>query len=212
MSDISALVAGFAEFQKSYRSDHDGKYKAQKELGQTPEIMMIACCDSRVDPAIITNSGAGDILVVRNIANLVPPYSGQGQFQEIHAALEYGVCYLHVKHIIVMGHSRCGGIRSLITRLLDDFDPSHPLDEWTAIAEPIAREILDQDDLGDITDKVCDCSRKTLALCLANLNTYPWVAEAIHNNRLLLHGWYFNLADGALEQLDQQTGRFSLLA
>ena len=211
MSDISALIAGFNEFKQEYQSDREGKFKTLRDIGQTPEIMMIACCDSRVDPAIITNSESGDILVVRNLANLVPPYSESGQYREIHAAIEYGVCYLRVKHIIVMGHSRCGGIRSLMTRMLDEFDPSHPLDEWTSIAEPIAREVLDEDEIDDLTDKVCACSRRALELCLQNLETYPWVADAIAHQRLSLHGWYFNLSEGALEQLNRETGGFTLL-
>ncbi|MEM7466976.1 MAG: carbonic anhydrase [Pseudomonadota bacterium] len=212
MSDISALIAGFSQFQREYTLDGDGKFKALLDFGQTPEIMMIACCDSRVDPAIITNSESGDILVVRNIANLVPPYSKRGDYREIHAAIEYGVCYLRVKHIIVMGHSRCGGIRSLMTRMLDEFDPSHPLDEWTSIAEPIAREVLDRDDLEDLNDKVCACSRETLDLCLKNLATYPWVEDAIRQERLTLHAWYFNLSTGALERYDPLSREFSLLS
>ncbi|MGR8946505.1 MAG: carbonic anhydrase [Gammaproteobacteria bacterium] len=211
MSDISALVTGFNKFKQQYVNDRDGKFKALRDFGQTPEIMMIACCDSRVDPAIITNSEAGDILVVRNIANLVPPYSSAGQYTEIHAAIEYGVCYLRVKHIIVMGHSRCGGIRSLITRMVDEFDPSHPLDDWTSIAEPIAREVLDRDDFDDLNEKVCECSRLTLGLSLDNLLGYPWVAEAVEHQRLALHAWYFDLSKGELERLDPDSGEFSPL-
>ena len=211
MSDISALISGFNQFKQEYLTDRDGKYKALRDFGQTPETMMIACCDSRVDPAIITNSEAGDILVVRNIANLVPPYSPDGQYREIHAAIEYGVCYLSVKQIIVMGHSRCGGIRSLITRMVDEFDPSHPLDDWTSIAEPVAREVLLNDEIEDLGDKVCACSRLTLGLSLDNLMSYPWVADAIENNKLALHGWYFDLSKGELEQLNPETGEFSVL-
>lgn len=216
MSDIGALVEGFRKFQQQYLLDGTGKYQLLRDNGQTPEVMMIACCDSRVDPAIITNSESGDILVVRNIANLVPKYSESGHYREIHAAIEYGVCYLAVKHIVVMGHSRCGGIRSLMTRMLDEFDPSHALDDWTLIAEPIARKVLYEDDLGDndlgdLNDKVCACSRQVLNLCLENLKTYPWVKSALDNNRLALHGWYFNLATGGLEQLAPETGNFSLL-
>ena len=237
MSDIRALISGFNQFQQEYQRDRAGKFEALLDRGQskgqnkgeTPEIMMIACCDSRVDPAIITNSESGDILVVRNIANLVPPYSESGAYREIHAAIEYGVCYLNVKHIIVMGHSRCGGIRSLMTRMLDDFDPSHALDEWTMIAEPIARkvlsadmvseEILSADELDDemsdadiLDEKVCACSRQVLNLCLENLKTYPWVEGALKNERLNLHGWYFNLSSGALEVLEPESGEFSLLS
>ena len=211
MSDISALVAGFNKFQREYQSDREGKFKALRDFGQTPEVMMIACCDSRVDPAVITNSESGDILVVRNIANLVPRYCENGPYREIHAAIEYGVCYLRVKHIIVMGHSRCGGIRSLITRMVDDFAPSHPLDDWTSIAEPIARAVLQEDKHSSLTEQVCACSRRTLTLCLENLRTYPWVSGALTHGSLELHGWYFNLSEGALEQLDPATGEFSLL-
>lgn len=216
MSDIGALIDGFKQFQQEYLSDDAGKFQLLRDKGQTPDIMMIACCDSRVDPAIITNSESGDILVVRNIANLVPPYSDSGQYREISAAIEYGVCYLAVKHIIVMGHSRCGGIRSLMTRMLDEFDPSHPLDEWTLIAEPIARKVLasetlDEDDTEDLNDKVCQCSRQVLNLCLDNLKTYPWVKSALDKKGLELHGWYFNLATGGLEQLEPESGAFSPL-
>ena len=226
MSDIRALIAGFNQFQQEYQRDRSGKFQALLDKGQTPEIMMIACCDSRVDPAVITNSESGDILVVRNIANLVPPYSESSTYREIHAAIEYGVCYLSVKHIIVMGHSRCGGIRSLMTRMLDDFDPSHALDEWTMIAEPIARDVLSREVLSgdnhdgrddeysnadDLDEKVCACSRQVLNLCLENLKTYPSVADALEHERLSLHGWYFNLSTGALEVLEPETGKFSKL-
>ena len=208
---IEDLHAGYRRFREEGFTAARDRYRHLAEQGQNPSVMLIACCDSRADPSLIFDAGPGELFVIRNVANLVPPYSADGQYREIHAAIEYGVCYLRVKRIIIMGHSRCGGIRSLITRMLDEFDPSHPLDDWTSIAEPVAREVLDDEKLEDLGDKVCACSRGTLGLSLKNLITYPWVAEAVEHDRLALHAWYFDLSKGELEQLDPETGVFSVL-
>lgn len=208
MGDISALVRGFENFQLDYQasqSDTDIAY------AQSPEVLIIACCDSRVDPAIITNSEAGDVMVVRNIANLVPPFEEQSRFCETQAAVELAMVYLEVKNIIVMGHSRCGGIRALLTRLRDDLDPSHTLDEWTMVAEPAGRKVLADMKSQSLDDQVCACSREALKQSLENLANYPWVAEALSREQVQLHGWYFNLGEGALEALDPKSGQFAPL-
>lgn len=119
VNDIEALIEGFKAFKNESEQSGQGKYRNLAEYGPHPKILMVACCDSRVDPAIITNSSAGDLMVIRNIANLVPPYHPDSSFKETQAAIEFAVCYRHVEHIIVMVHSRCAGIRSLLTRLLD---------------------------------------------------------------------------------------------
>lgn len=218
MNDIEALITGFKEFKDEYTSDKQGKYRDLAEYGPHSKILMIACCDSRVDPAIITNSSAGDLMVIRNIANLVPPYWADGSnttgdasdsslknksvessFHESQAAIEFAVCYLGVEHIIVMGHSRCGGIRSLLTRLVDDSDAILPLDKWTSIAEPAAKKILAEMPEADLDEKSCACSREALTYSLKNLKTYPWIAEKLETNTIELHGWYFNLSTGDLQ-------------
>lgn len=211
MSDIAALIEGFRAFHKEYTEDQTGTYKGLAEYGPHSKILMIACCDSRVDPAIITNSRAGDLMVIRNIANLVPPYSQGGQFYETQAAIEFAVCYLNVEHIIVMGHSRCAGIRSLLTRLLDDSDAILPLDKWTEIAESAATAVLSETRGADLDDQSCACSRKALALSLNNLQGYPWIAERLEKDSLSLHGWYFNLANGELERYDELSEGFEKL-
>jgi carbonic anhydrase len=211
VSDINALVAGFKAFHEEYTEDSDGKYKGLAEYGPHSKILMIGCCDSRVDPAIITNSRAGDLMVIRNIANLVPPYSKDGHFYETSAAIEFAACYLQVEHIIVMGHSRCAGIRSLLTRLVDDNDPVLPLDKWTAVVEPAARSVMADMPDDDLDEQSCACSRKALTVSLDNLKTYPWVRERLERNSLSLHGWYFNLANGQLDQYDQLSQSFKKL-
>jgi carbonic anhydrase len=211
MSDINALIAGFKAFHEEYTEDSDGKYKGLAEYGPHSKILMIGCCDSRVDPAIITNSRAGDLMVIRNIANLVPPYSKDGHFYETSAAIEFAACYLKVEHIIVMGHSRCAGIRSLLTRLVDDNDPVLPLDKWTAVAEPAARAVMAAMPDTDLDEQSCACSRKALTVSLDNLKTYPWISERLERNTISLHGWYFNLANGQLDQYDQQQQSFKKL-
>ena len=211
MSDINALVAGFKSFHEEYVEDQEGKYKGLAEYGPHSKILMIACCDSRVDPAIITNSKAGDLMVIRNIANLVPPYNADATFYETTAAIEFAACYLQVEHIIVMGHSRCAGIRSLLTRLTDDSDAVLPLDKWTAVAEGAALEIMKELPDEDLDGQSCACSRRALTVSLNNLKTYPWITERLEKDSLTLHGWYFNLATGELDKYNEQEDKFEHL-
>ncbi|EAW32493.1 carbonic anhydrase [marine gamma proteobacterium HTCC2143] len=211
MSDIDALVAGFKEFHEVYTEDREGKYHGLAEYGPHSKILMIACCDSRVDPAIITNSSAGDLMVIRNMANLVPPYDAASTSYETPAAIEFAACYLQVEHIVVMGHSRCAGIRSLLTRLVDDSDPTRPLDKWTVVAEPAAKQVLIEMPDADLDDQSCACSRKALAASLNNLRTYPWIAERLSNKSIAIHGWYFNLATGELERYQEDSETFEQL-
>ena len=211
MDDINALIAGFKEFKREYEEDIQGKFRNLAEYGPHSKILMIACCDSRVDPAIITNSSAGDLMVVRNVANLVPPYDPHSSFKESQAAIEFAVSYLNIQHIVVMGHSRCAGIRSLLTRLLDMAEPVHSLDKWTVVAEPAAREVLAEIPESDLDEQACQCSRKALALSLENLKSYPSVVDRLEKKALQLHGWYFNLASGDLERYLSTERRFESL-
>ena len=110
-----------------------------------------------------------------------------------------------------MGHSRCGGIRSLLTRMLDESEPAHPLDQWTAIAEPAARSVLEEMPTANLDDQTCACSRKALTTSLDNLRSYPWVVDALQSDAIKLHAWYFNLASGDLEQYSEKNDCFIAL-
>lgn len=211
MSEIKALIEGFKQFKQAYIEDPDGKYSQLSQYGAHSKILMIACCDSRVDPAIITHANAGDLMVIRNIANLVPAYNADSQLQETQAAIQFAVCYLNIEQIIVMGHSRCGGIRSLLTRLVDDSEPEQALDKWTSVAEPAARQVLADMPNADLDEQACACSRKAIAASLENLKSYPWIADKITRQQMNLHGWYFNLANGDLEEYNSEQQGFNSL-
>jgi carbonic anhydrase len=211
MNDMDALISGFRSYRGKYMHDTQGGYRGIADYGPHSRILMIACCDSRADPAIITNSSAGELMVIRNMANLVPPWSASSDFQETGAALEFAVGYLQVEHIVVLGHSRCGGIRSLLTRLIDDIVPDRPLDHWMAVAEPAARRVLQEIPDASLDDQACACSRRALLASLDNLQHYPGVAQGVQQGKLELHGWYFNLASGELENYDSETAQFNNL-
>lgn len=211
MNKINALIEGFRQFNKEYREDCSGEFKRLTQYGAHSRILMIACCDSRVDPAIITHSAAGDLMVIRNIANLVPTYDASSELQETQAAIQFAVCYLNIEQIIIMGHSRCGGIRSLLTRLLDDYDAEQALDKWTAVAEPAAKQVLAEMPDADLDEQSCACSRKAIVYSLKNLQSYPWVVDKLAKGKMSLHGWYFNLANGDLESYSQADAKFHSL-
>ncbi|MCX2980198.1 carbonic anhydrase [Halieaceae bacterium IMCC14734] len=204
MSDIKALVDGFSGFRNQYMKDSSGRYKGLADYGPHSRILVIACCDSRADPAIITNSSTGDMMVIRNIANLVPPHLAVSEFQETDAALEFASLYLELEHIIVLGHSRCGGVRSLLTRLIDDMVPDSALDSWMSVAEPAAKSVLADMPDASLDDQACACSRRALVASLDNLRHYPGVAKRLDAGQLQLHGWYFNLASGELQAWDEE--------
>ena len=210
-ADLDALINGFSEYKRKFINIEDKKYNDLLKLGQKPSILMIACCDSRVDPAIITNCGAGDILVVRNVANLVPSYTENDKNSKLQAAIELSIGYLEVKNIIIMGHSRCVGIQSLLNRVVDNLEPRHSLERWTAIAEPAAKAAIEEIPQASLDEKTCLCSRKAVGISLNNLREYPWVKEAIEEGTMDLHGWYFNLAKAELEALNEATGSYELL-
>jgi carbonic anhydrase len=149
MKNINDLVTGFRHFQSAY-------YGARRELvdrlaqhGQAPKVMVVACCDSRVDPAIVTDCDPGDLFVVRNVANLVPPFETGGGYHGTSAALEFAVRCLHVEHVIVMGHARCGGIRALLGDIRFDDGAGQFITPWMSIVQEARREVIDDGSSGD---------------------------------------------------------------
>ena len=192
MPHIENLLEGYRQFYQKYYIENPETYKNLTEKGQTPHTLVIACSDSRVDPSIILNTSPGDIFVIRNVANLVPAYDSD--FSHCHgtsAAIEYAVKHLKVKNILILGHTHCGGIHNLLCR--HDF-----IDTWLSIAEEARREASKQT---SETDRQHICEREAVRVSLRNLLTFPFVAEAVSQNRLKLHGWLFDLAGGSIEKL-----------
>jgi carbonic anhydrase len=174
---------------------------------QSPEVMVIGCCDSRVSPEVIFDTGPGEIFVVRNVANLVPPYETGGEYHGTSAALEFGVQALKVKHIVVLGHARCGGIRAYA----DDSAPLSPGDfigKWMSLIAPAAARVKPK---GDAEDDLRRLELATIELSLSNLMTFPCIRILVERGRLQLHGAYFGVADGVLLVRDPKTGEFKRL-
>ncbi len=211
MRSIQTLINGFRDFRAGIAKQADNPYRNLAD-GQAPRVMMIACVDSRVDPAIITNADLGDILMVRNVANLVPPYRTDSHYQSTASALEFAVLKLKVRHIVVMGHSRCGGIMNLLGNIAEEASTDHPLGEWMSVMKDVALDVLEKHPDDSVEKQACTCSRAALASSIKNLHSYPWVKAAVDNGELDLHGWYFSLGDLDLEALDTATGEFHSLA
>lgn len=199
MHEIRQLIDGFGKFRRQYFEGSERPFE-QLKSAQSPSILIIACSDSRVDPAILLDAVPGQLFVVRNVANLVPPHSSDGGTHGVSAALEFGVTVLNVRHIIVLGHSQCGGIRALLSDTSGEF-----ISQWVNIA----KSIKPTNTIG--ADDPRDCEQQGILLSLRNLKTFPWITERVNDGRLRLHGWYFDIAPGRLEGFDERLGRFENL-
>ena len=196
MQDINKFIAGFKQFQRSYFGENQELFDKLKQ-SQQPRTLIISCCDSRVDPAILTRSEPGDLFVVRNVANLVPPCEVGGGHHGISAALEFGVCSLGVKHIIVLGHSQCGGIRALMEDSYGSEEGGF-ISQWMNIAEPAREKVRRELPHKPFDLQARACEQAAILLSLENLLSFPWIAQRVSNGTLSLHGWYFDMSQGEL--------------
>lgn len=211
MKNIEDLIAGFRRFQAAYFGEMRGMYERLVNSGQSPKIMVVACCDSRVDPAIVTDCDPGDLFVVRNVANLVPPYEQGGGYHGTSAALEFAVRCLHVEHVIVMGHARCGGIRTLLGDIRFEGGAGQFITPWMSIVAEARHAALATAGAEDAETLAAACEQQGVRVSLGNLMSFPFVREAVEQQRLSLHGWYFDIARGELHGYNSDIGRFVLL-
>ena len=180
--------------------------------GQRPEIMVISCCDSRVSPEVVFDASPGEIFVARNVANLVPPYETQGLYHGASAAVEFAVRALKVKHIVVLGHAKCGGIQAYESAAAPlttgDF-----VGNWLSLIKPAAERVRAEN--AGAKPGTAEFLRKlemaTVELSLGNLLTFPWVKALVEQGRLQLHGAYFGVGDGVLWVRDEASGAFNRL-
>ena len=198
------------KFLDGYRKFRSGYYRENKALiddlmnrGQSPTAMMIACSDSRIDPTLKFGVEPGDMFIVRNVANLVPPFAPDTQAHGTSAALEFAVRVLKVKHLIVMGHAKCGGIKALVDH--DGSEKGDFVTSWMQIAAPARERALAAHLPPAETYHLCE--HEGVKQSLHNLMTFPWVKSAVEAGKLQLHGWYFDLGDGTLSIMDE-SGKF----
>lgn len=201
------LKEGYLSFIDGRFNSERSRYETLAQSGQNPEIMVISCVDSRVSPEVIFDASPGELLVVRNVANLVPSYETDRHSQHgTSAALEFGVQALKVKHIVVLGHASCGGIRAFA----DDSKPLSASDfigNWMSQIAPAAEAV----DIDITRDREAFLRRLELAsveLSLQNLLTFPFIAAAVARGDTSLHGAYFGIGTGQLLLRDPNTGTF----
>lgn len=205
--EIKKLLAGFRRFQARYYGSDSQNDSNSLSAGQSPKTLMIACCDSRVDPALMTDASPGELFVIRNVANLIPPYEDGNGFHGVSSAIEFAVVNLKVANIIVMGHRRCGGIHSLVT---GSGNKEHGfVAKWMKIAEIAHQRILRRLPGADV-DTICrQCEMESIVVSMENLNTFPFVQEALAQNSLQIMGAYFDLESGQLLTYNEFTRQFT---
>ena len=210
LTDIAGLLAGFARFQERYFGA-DGSLFERLRQGQSPRAMVIACCDSRVDPGMLTGADPGDMFVVRNVANLVPPYRNGAEMPGIRADIEFGVKGLNVEHIIVLGHRSCGGIQALMNGEGITENNYEFIGTWVAIARQARERVLRELPDAPAAVQAKACEQWAISLSLDNLMSFPWIRERVERGVLALHGWYFDIDRGELLGYRAETGEFEAL-
>lgn len=206
MKDIDRFIAGFRTFKDNYFGPDNAHFEPLKQ-GQSPKTMIIGCSDSRVDPAILTNSTPGDIFMVRNVANLVPPYEENGGLHGVSAALEFAVCHLEVEHIVVLGHSQCGGIGALMAESCGCKGGGF-ISRWMSIATPAREQVLKELEGKEPQKQQRATEQAAILLSLENLHSFPWIDQRVGTGALSLHGWYFDLSAGELMEYLPECGIF----
>lgn len=210
MTTPDDLIAGFQRFLERHFTDDDALYRQLAQQGQMLKILVVACCDSRVDPALVLDCAPGDLFVVRNVANLVPPAESRSGHHGTSAALEYGVRILGVEHIIVLGHARCGGINALM-QAGSLSNPGNYIEDWMSLAEEARRAVMAELPLASAEERLRACEQRSILGSLHNLMTFSWIRERVEAGRLALHGWYFDLEHGELLRYDSASGRFMIM-
>lgn len=204
------LLNGYHAFRSGRWQSENARYLHLAETGQKPETMIIACCDSRAGPETIFDASPGELFVARNVANLVPPYAPDDDYHGTSAALEFALMGLRVRHVVVMGHGRCGGIAAALKQDLEPLSPGDFIGKWISLLEKPAAECLECGDL-DSAERHHRLEHLSIANSLANLRTFPCIAALERAGRVELHGVWFDIALGELHVLDEATGTWARL-
>jgi carbonic anhydrase len=210
LADIATFLDGFARFQEKYFA-HDGGLFSRLRQGQSPSTLVISCCDSRADPGMLLGAGPGDIFVVRNVANLVPPYRNGAQMPGIRADIEFAIKGLNVARIIILGHSGCGGIRALMDGEDGAGGQYEFIGAWVSIAAPARERVLREFAGKPQAEQTRACEQAAIMLSLENLLSFPWIRERVEAGTLALHGWYFDIDAGQLLAYSPDTAKFAPL-
>jgi carbonic anhydrase len=204
---MDSLIAGYRRFRANTYQSNQKLYEELATKGQKPSTMIVGCSDARVDPAINFDTQPGDVFMMRNVANVVPPYNPDGDHHGTSAALEFAVTALNVPNIAILGHAKCGGIRALVDHPPEGERKTDFIDAWMSIAAPARKVAMARAELenkSDNTAHVCRlCEMANVRVGLANLRTFPWIAQREAQGAIQLHGLYFDITKGELFRLNE---------
>lgn len=187
MSHIfSKILDGYSVFRKKYTVGDNAVMRYLADSGQKPQVMVVSCCDSRVDPALILQCNPGDLFVVRNVANIVPPYQKDEALHGTSAALEFGICLLNIKNLILLGHSQCGGIEALLNS--QDLSQNDFIIKWVSSIKIPGNQVKNPDEYAKLA----------LHHSYKNCMTFPWIKEKIEARTLTIHRWFFDIKTGQI--------------
>ncbi|MDQ2083915.1 carbonic anhydrase [Xanthobacteraceae bacterium Astr-EGSB] len=204
------LVDGYRSFLSERLPHEQSRFRELADRGQSPEVMVIGCCDSRVSPEVIFDARPGELFVVRNVANQVPPYAPDGAYHGVSAALEFAVAALKVKHVVVLGHARCGGVRAFAEGG-EPLSPGDFIGKWMELMAPALAKVGPRGDAAP-DDWLRRLEFASVENSLANLMTFPRLAKLVERGDISLHGAFFGVATGKLSVRDPHTGRFEPVA
>jgi carbonic anhydrase len=209
MADFATLITGYHRFRDQEWQEERDRWSELAE-GQSPKVMVIACSDSRVDPATIFDARPGEMFVVRNVGNLVPPFEPDQNYHGVSAALEFAITQLEVDELVVMGHGFCGGCAAALTGQFDEagHGQGHFIAHWLEMLADAREKIRAAHPTLD-RQAFLEMGLEGVRLSLRNLMGFPWVRERVVSGRLKLHGAYFAIADGVLHICDEATGDFA---
>jgi carbonic anhydrase len=201
------LIEGYNAFAAGRLQREQARYDELARTGQSPEVMVVGCCDSRVSPEVIFDARPGELFVVRNVANIIPPYSPDGQAHGVSAALEFGVGALRIKHIVVLGHAHCGGVKAYAEES-QPLSPGDFIGRWMQLMTPAAKKLGPMGGAESRVDYLMRLEQANISNSLDNLMTFPLLAKLIEKGKVETHGAYFGVASGDLSVLDKATGTF----
>ncbi|MCX5921839.1 MAG: carbonic anhydrase [Candidatus Dependentiae bacterium] len=211
--EIKKLIDGNKQFRKKFFSPESTLFRELVLHGQKPKTMIIACSDSRVDPAMTFDCQPGELFVLRNVANLIPPYEDSDTYHSTSAALEFAADFLEVEHIIIFGHTQCGGIQALLESNTLFFDKkSHGfITKWMELARPARDRVTKEHVTATLEEKITLCEQYALINSLHNLYSFPLIQQRIQEGKLAIHAWYFDLETGIIHTYDQQKNNWNPL-
>jgi len=198
---MDRLLDGYRRFRRDRWPERRRQFEILADTGQRPRALVVSCADSRVDPGMIFDAGPGELFIVRNVANLVPPYAPDGDYHGTSAAVEFAIRVLEVPEILVMGHALCGGVRALLEGA--PAEASDFIAPWIGLANSARDRALARTDILDM--QLC-CEQETIRLSLENLSTFPWIASRVAAGTLRMSGAHFDIRAGRLSVLDEHGG------